>query len=174
MPIIEEAISNKNILINIHNHPRDSFISNSDIKLLTNKNISAIHIISGNRILIFEKLEKFDLVEFNKLFNNELANLLINKDKNYSNDFYENKFIQNEIQIITEYQKNILLEMIKLDVRSQELGSDKVEAFDDISDLMIRMNIKKDDYYDAFEIALNDTINILQNKNKIIHKEISF
>lgn len=172
VPILNESIANKNVLINIHNHPRDNFISNSDIKLLTNKNISSMHIISGNRIQIFDKLNDFNIVEFDVLFKNELTNLLINKDKIYSNDFYENKLIQREIQLLNEIDKNRLLNMIMLEIQSKEIGSGPLESFDNISDLMIRMNIQTDNYYDSFEMALKSTLDVLKSKNKINYKEM--
>lgn len=172
--ILREAQSNQNILINIHNHPRDSFISNSDLKLLTNKNISGMHIISGNRIQIFNKLENFDLIEFNVLFKNKFINLLINKDKTYSNDFNENKLIQREIQLLSLNEKQDLLKIIEQEIQSKKINSDPLEPFSKISELAIKMNISVEEYEENFEKVFQELVEKLINENKLEFKIINF
>lgn len=172
--ILREAQSNQNILINIHNHPRDSFISNYDLKLLTNKNISGMHIISGNRIQIFNKLENFDLIEFNVLFKNKFINLLINKDKTYSNDFNENKLIQREIQLLSLNEKQDLLKIIEQEIQSKKINSDPLEPFSKISELAIKMNISVEEYEENFEKVFQELVEKLINENKLEFKIINF
>lgn len=172
--ILREAQSNQNILINIHNHPRDSFISNSDLKLLTNKNISSMHIISGSRIQIFNKLENFDLIEFNVLFKNKFMNLLINKDKTYSNDFNENKLIQREIQLLSLNEKQDLLKIIEQEIQSKKINSDPLEPFSKISELAIKMNISIEEYEENFEKVFQELVEKLINENKLEFKIINF
>lgn len=169
-PILKKIKANNIIAINIHNHPRDSNISIGDLYLLSDKNISAMHIISGNRIQIYNKLENFNELEFNKIFNPYLRDLLIDENKNYSDDFTTNKLIQHNIKNLKIIEKNIIYGIVSNYINDLENNRELIIPFDNNSRFARSLNITVDEYYENFEKALTYTLNIL--KDKIEVKEI--
>lgn len=161
------AKENNLIMVNIHNHPRNSDISLNDIFLLTNKNISQMHIISGNRIQIIKKLENFESKEFNVLFNSKLRDKIINENFNYTNNNYLNKQIQHNIKNLDILNKNILLEIIKGYMFDKELKREQLLPFDYNSILATNMDVDLNYFYEQFESSLNETLDLMQKRKTL-------